>query len=178
MVERHVSIFPDLSNEMVLFRRETGPHGELSNWYPCNVWASIGGREYVYDSSEHLFMARKADHFGYSRSVARLQRKGLTAGECKAIGRGVVGFTARGWDAVKPKVMFEVVLAKFEQNRELAELLIGTGEKVIVEASPHDGVWGTRMNAADILSGKEWNGENLLGVVKGAPVCTSLVTSY
>ena len=75
MIERHEPSFPDLSNEMVLFWRETGPHGELSNWYPCSVWASIGGREYVYDSSEHLLMARKAAHFGDSRSVARLQKK-------------------------------------------------------------------------------------------------------
>ena len=85
--------------------------------------------------------------------------------ECKAIGRSVVGFTAVGWDAVKQRVMFEVVLAKFEQNEELADLLIGTGEKILVEASPYDDVWGAGMSALEILSGKEWDGENLLGVV-------------
>ena len=76
-----------------------------------------------------------------------------------------MGFTAVGWDAVKQRVMFEVVLAKFEQNEELADLLIGTGEKILVEASPYDDVWGAGMSALEILSGKEWDGENLLGVV-------------
>ena len=140
---------------MVLFWRETGPYGELSNWHRCNVRFSINGQEYVYGSSEHLFMARKAAHFGDFRSVAMLQREGLMARECKAIGRGVVGFTAVGWNAVKQKVMFEVVLAKFEQNEELADLLIGTGEKIIVEASPYNDVWGSGMSAVEILSGKE-----------------------
>ena len=58
-----------------------------------------------------------------------------------------------------------MVLAKFEQNEELADLLIGTGEKILVEASPYDDVWGAGMSALEILSGKEWDGENLLGVV-------------
>ena len=73
-IGRRDSRSPKAPKEMVLFWRETGPYGELSNWHRCNVRSSINGQEYVYGSSEHLFVARKAAHFGDFRSVAMLQR--------------------------------------------------------------------------------------------------------
>ena len=111
-------------------------------------------------------MACKAAHFGDLGSVRKLQEEGLSAKACKEIGRRVEGFTVKEWDAAKRNVMFEVVLAKFTQNKGLAELLIRTGERRIVEASPFDYVWGAGMKEEEIRAGGEWIGcENLLGIV-------------
>ena len=72
-IGRRDSRSPKAPKEMVLFWRETGPYGELSNWHRCNVRSSINGQEHVYGSSEQLFMARKAAHFGDFRSVVLIK---------------------------------------------------------------------------------------------------------
>ena len=55
--------------------------------------------------------------------------------------------------------------AKFSQNPEFYEYLKGTGDKIIVEASPYDNRWGIGMaaNHQDIEDPTKWRGENLLG---------------
>ena len=56
-------------------------------------------------------------------------------------------------------------MAKFGQHQQLREFLIGTGSRVIVEASPRDLVWGIGLAAADERAGspEHWPGLNLLG---------------
>jgi hypothetical protein len=54
---------------------------------------------------------------------------------------------------------------KFEQNNKLSEFLLGTNDRIIVEASPYDAIWGIGMLATDENSENpvKWKGENLLG---------------
>jgi ribA/ribD-fused uncharacterized protein len=56
-------------------------------------------------------------------------------------------------------------LAKFSQNPRLAAYLADTGDKVLVEASPLDRVWGIGLSAAHPDAGNpcRWRGLNLLG---------------
>jgi hypothetical protein len=67
------------------------------------------------------------------------------------------------------KKKFEAVIkgniAKFSQNEKLKEFLLNTQEKILVEASPYDKIWGIGMdeNDKDILDPSKWKGENLLG---------------
>ena len=60
----------------MLFWKETGKFGELSNWYACDIRCSILGQVHVYESGEQLFMARKAASFGDLKAVEKLQEKG------------------------------------------------------------------------------------------------------
>ena len=55
--------------------------------------------------------------------------------------------------------------AKFAQNPDLEEWLIGTGDVVLVEASPVDTIWGIGLAADDkrALDPRTWRGLNLLG---------------
>ena len=48
---------------------------------------------------------------------------------------------------------------------ELLAFLLGTGDALLVEASPHDGIWGVRLGIGDpgIDNPNCWRGENLLG---------------
>ena len=63
--------------------------------------------------------------------------------------------------------------AKFSQNPDLKAKLVATGEKVLVEASPNDKIWGIglRPNDPNVQDPTLWKGENLLGkclmVVRG-----------
>ena len=54
---------------------------------------------------------------------------------------------------------------KFGQDSKLAEFLIGTANKTLVEASPCDRIWGIGLaeDAEGIEDETNWKGENLLG---------------
>jgi ribA/ribD-fused uncharacterized protein len=58
-------------------------------------------------------------------------------------------------------------MARFTQSAKCRELLLATGDKILVEASPYDKVWGVGLAASDtdILDETKWKGENLLGKV-------------
>lgn len=60
------------------------------------------------------------------------------------------------WDVVKDEIMYKAVNVKFSQNSFLKNLLIDTGDCVIVEASPKDAYWGY---------GKDKKGLNMLGKI-------------
>ena len=51
------------------------------------------------------------------------------------------------------------------QNDELRNFLLSTGDKVLVEASPSDRIWGIGLgkNNPDALDPTKWRGQNLLG---------------
>ena len=60
----------------------------------------------------------------------------------------------RDWESVKEQIMRDAVLAKFSQHPELTELLLSTGDAVIVEHTENDDYWG---------DGGDGKGKNRLG---------------
>jgi ribA/ribD-fused uncharacterized protein len=50
--------------------------------------------------------------------------------------------------------MFEALLAKFTQHKDLAHLLENTGKDILVENNPYDAFWG---------NGHDGRGRNTLG---------------
>lgn len=64
---------------------------------------------------------------------------------------------------------FELVVAgnvaKFGQDAALRDFLLGTENRVLVEASPRDRVWGIGLGAANekATDPGQWRGLNLLG---------------
>jgi ribA/ribD-fused uncharacterized protein len=56
---------------------------------------------------------------------------------------------------------------KFSQHESLKNYLLQTGDKIIVEASPFDKIWGIGMakNNIHAMNPFEWKGDNLLGFV-------------
>jgi ribA/ribD-fused uncharacterized protein len=54
-------------------------------------------------------------------------------------------------------------LAKFTQNPGLQKMLLDTGNKVLVEASPYDTICGIGLSEEDARNGVTWRGQNLLG---------------
>ena len=62
-------------------------------------------------------------------------------------------------------IIFVNFLYQFSQNEHLKEKLFSTYPKKLVEASPHDQIWGIGLHADDprALNESEWRGTNLLG---------------
>ena len=85
----------------------------------------------------------------------------------RGIGRKIKGFNQDVWDKHKYDIVYKGNYAKFSQNEALRSFLEHTEDKVLVEASPFDEIWGIKMSMdnLDINNPEKWNGQNLLGFV-------------
>ena len=134
--------------------------GCLSQWWPAAFTVDV----LVYPSAEHFMMAAKALLFGDADMAARI-REAPHPGAAKKLGRQVRGFQEERWAAHRFDLVVAGNLAKFGQHPDLREFLRGTGERVLVEASPQDRIWGIGLAADDerATSPYQWRGLNLLG---------------
>ena len=118
----------------------------------------------VYKTAEHWMMAEKARLF--DNEDIRLEiLKTSHPNEVKKLGRKVLGFNAAKWDAHKYGIVKQGNYHKFSQHLDLKEFLLNTGDRIIVESSPLDTVWGNGLSQDDTESQNPhlWKGENLLG---------------
>lgn len=90
-----------------------------------------------------------------------LLTSGLAA--VKSLGRKVSNFDDDIWNRERVRIVLEGNLHKFKQNPELKEILLGTREKVLVEASPRDRIWGIGYGEKNAMNKKDQWGLNLLG---------------
>lgn len=134
--------------------------GCLSQWWPAEF--TVDGVRFR--SAEHYMMWRKATLFGDTAMAARILAAGHPR-DAKMLGRGVEGFDDRKWEAERFEIVVAGSVAKFGQSDELREWLVGTGDRVLVEASPADRVWGIGLAASDERASDpaRWRGLNLLG---------------
>lgn len=132
----------------------------LSQWWhsPFTI------RGIAYRTAEHWMMAEKARLF---RNDALRQRiiGCHSPGEAKALGRMVENFDEEIWTMNRQAIVLEGSIQKFSQNPELGTFLLHTGDRVLVEASPVDLIWGIGRTADDPRASDptKWNGLNLLG---------------
>ena len=66
------------------------------------------------------------------------------ASKQKALGRMVKGFDNKIWNAKREKIVEDGNWWKFTQPKEsdLRKMLLETGDRLLVEASPYDRIWG------------------------------------
>lgn len=147
--------------------------GWASQWYlsPFTVKVKLeeeGEEEEVtFSSAEHWMMTQKAllfDDYGKAREILNVE--GVSSSDMahvKALGRQVSGFDEGKWVAARQDIVVQGNMHKFEQNAELRDKLIKTGDKKIVEASPRDRIWGIGFGEKNALNERERWGLNLLG---------------
>ncbi len=138
--------------------------GYLGNFEDCLIMYD----GHVFTSSEQLFMYFKASYFEDEEIVDKIL-KSTTPKEAKKLGRKVRGFDEEKWSKMKRLFMKTAVYNKFKQNTPLTCKLLHPDlrNKIFVEASPYDKIWGIGVgwNDPDLLT-KEW-GQNLLGEIIG-----------
>ena len=88
-----------------------------------------------------------------------------TPGEAKALGRKVTNFNNEVWNERRMEIVIEGNLLKFSQNPDLKTFLLNTKNRVLVEASPVDEIWGVGLSrdSDKIHDPNTWRGLNLLG---------------
>lgn len=134
--------------------------GCLSQWWP----APFVLNDCSFRTAEHYMMWRKAMLFGDEQTADRILAVSHPK-QAKDLGRGIADFDESRWAQHRYDIVVAGNLAKFGQHADLRAFLLGTGERVLVEASPLDAVWGIGLAADDPRAEDPaaWPGDNLLG---------------
>ena len=149
------------TDKMVLFWRTDDIY---SNWHPSLF---LDMHQVQYSNAEQYMMAAKARLFGdYETEREILAVKGSNPSRMKSLGRKVRNFNERTWVEHRDQIMFDACLLKFGQNAHLRAQLMATGDRILVEASPVDFIWGIGLEENDPRAEDEtqWKGLNLLGI--------------
>lgn len=134
------------------YRANEKPYGPFSNLYR----RAIEFEGVVYPTSEHAYQAGKALKPAVRDWILAAPTPALAAMAAHGLYTWDI---VPNWSEIKFDRMRRVLKAKFEQHADLAELLLSTGSKRLVEA-------GTVNNAVNRLWGEvEGVGKNMLGVM-------------
>ena len=137
----------------------TGPW-VFSQWFPTPF--EVEGDHYP--TAEHFMMAEKARLFG-DRAIREQILLAPSPAQAKALGRQASGFDQKTWTDQRFDIVTRGSIAKFSSSPALRDYLLSTENRVLVEASPRDLIWGIGLGAQNpkALNPGLWRGLNLLG---------------
>ncbi|MGB7341944.1 MAG: NADAR family protein [Phototrophicaceae bacterium] len=130
------------------FYTVSGDYGEFSNFSRHGFM--LDG--YYWKTSEHYFQAMKFEDTPHYHQV----REARNPKDAAKLGRRRDFPLRKDWEAIKDDVMRRAVQQKFETHADLAQLLLSTGDQLIVENAPSDYYWGC---------GQDGSGKNRLGII-------------
>lgn len=146
--------------KVVCFHNPNEENGYLSNWYYSNF--IVDNVHFI--SMEQYFMYKKALLFGDLEMGLEILQT-VDSSVIKQLGREIKGFDSDVWDAQKENIIYEGLYAKFSQNEDLKNLLLGTKNALLAECAVKDKIWGIGLSMRDPnrLNPSKWRGQNLLG---------------
>ncbi|CAH0045421.1 unnamed protein product [Clonostachys solani] len=182
---RHSRVDSDSSpkgDDPLFFYMPNAKWGEFCQWFPCTFTVSKGeiaailrgndgisigeagggGGVITFNCAEQFMMYCKASCFHDFASQTRILAT-ASSKEQKAFGKTIQGFDDEIWDRVKSNVVLAGNIAKFSQNRHLKNVLVGTGDRLLVEAASKDRVWGIGYTEKHAMNFRQHWGENRLG---------------
>jgi N-glycosidase YbiA len=146
--------------KVIYFYSSNREYFEFSNFSEHPI--VINGKEYP--TNEHYFQSMKflptemvfLKEYNVYIPYQEIIRYAKTPKEAKRLGSNRNFKIHPNWDTMRIEVMRECVRAKFQQHPSLRELLLSTGDAILVEDSPTDYFWGC---------GKNRTGKNMLGKI-------------
>lgn len=137
----------NMTDDIQFYREFEVPYGCFSNFFESPV--AIGN--ITWPTTEHYFQAMKFEHV--PKLFTDIQKASSPA-LAKKLG-GTRTFPMRtDWESIKNDVMYNAVLAKFTQHKNLQQILLQTGNKKLIEHTGRDKYWG---------DGGDGSGLNMLG---------------
>ena len=116
----------------------------LSNFYH----SPVKYRNLIYLNAEAAFQAQKE-----SCEKDKKQYTRMNPAQAKLVGRNCN--LREDWEEIKEQTMYEIVKAKFTQNKALARLLLATGDAYLEEGNWwHDTTWGVCNGVGENKLGK------------------------
>ncbi len=135
---------------------------------PYSQWETheIEFNSMTFNCNEQMMMYCKALVCGDKEMAAKIMLE-IWPNEQKKLGKLVKGFSEEIWNFdTSMAVVYTANFCKFDQHEDLYEYLINDPGKEIVEASPHDRIWGIGLSAdrPQAWNRNSWRGENRLGI--------------
>lgn len=145
---------------IICFHNSDEENGYLSNWYLSPF--TIDGKHF--SSAEQFMMYSKAICFSDEAVAAQILATDNVA-EIKALGRQVSNYDEHIWNGIRQIVVYEGLMAKFSQNKDLKDKLKATGQAILAECAVRDLIWGVGLSMKDPrrFDKSKWRGKNLLG---------------
>jgi N-glycosidase YbiA len=129
------------------------PFYETSNFVFSNFSPhSIRVNGVLYPTVEHAYHAAKFD----DKNIKEEIRNTGSPLEALQLSKKYLSVKKQNWDEVKVNILYELIKEKAQQNEEVRDALIATGDEEIVEDNPHNDFWG---------NGKDGNGQNQMGKI-------------
>lgn len=134
-------------------------------------WYMSQDKDYLFEengvgfiTAEHYMMYYKALIFGDLETAGKIL-KTVHPRDVKRLGRLVKNYDDSVWNEKRFDVVVNGNILKFSQNPELLEDSKKCKDKIFVEASPEDTIWGIGLHYDDdrVLDETFWQGQNLLG---------------
>lgn len=143
----------DIDNRIDRFR---GEYAFLSNFYGCKIIIPTNDGQLTFWNAEAAFQAMKTTDVKERMKFCDIKNPV----KVKGLGRKVK--LRKDWDVIRVSVMEYIVMEKFYQNGDLAQKLLDTGTKQLIEGNNHnDRFWG--MIPVPVGNTDVWVGENHLG---------------
>src|SRR5580704_13116722 len=92
----------------------------------------------MWATSEHYFQSQKFAGTEREQEVRFAKSPSVAA----RLGRSREHSLRPDWESAKDTIMREAVLAKFTQHSDLRQILLDTGDAVLVEHTANDAYWG------------------------------------
>lgn len=150
------------TNNVIGFYAPEKENGYLSNRFPS--YFEYAGMSY--SSMEQFMTAQKAIVFGdyemYNEILLEHDPE-----EIDALGAEILNYDDIVWGKLYRPMLLRGLRAKFQQNPELLEKLLSTGNALLAACDPEEHVLGIGMSADNpsVQNIRKWNGENRLGAV-------------
>ncbi|NGF77154.1 NADAR family protein [Fluviicola sp. SGL-29] len=142
---------------VITFAKTDGHFGALSNMAPgFNLFIN----EVNIQSSEILYQACRFPLFpNIQEEIIRTQNPM----DAKKISRQYIQYSRQDWETVKFKIMKWCIEVKLVQNFDkFSKIILSTDNKMIVEYSKKDAVWGAILRDKTVLVGKNALGRLLM----------------
>lgn len=141
------SIFPDADGEVIYFSRsdvnqELGTFSKHAFELEGKTWPSV----------EHYFQAMKFEGEEHEETIRQAAHPRLA----RKLGRRRFKKMRKDWKQIKATVMTRGLYIKCRSYPHIAEVLLNTGERKLVENSQYDYFWGC---------GRDRRGKNMYGQV-------------
>jgi len=150
----------DALDYVFFWKPGTAPRDCLGQWQP-SVFKECHMK---YNCAEQYMMAKKAQVFE-DKEMEESIMEATSPKTMKALGQKVRNFDDSTWNKLKYSIVLNGNYHKFAQNKEMRDFLLSTGDKILVEASPFDKIWGIGLDESSEMATapKNWRGLNLLG---------------
>lgn len=134
--------------------------GCLSQWHKSHFFSVTNH----YCCMEQFMMFQKAKLFDDQEMMQQILSCNKP-NKIKGLGQKVRNFDEIVWSKAKYAIVLNGNYQKFSQNPHLKKFLLQTNDKILVEASPYDAIWGIKMDESDANAHNplKWRGQNLLG---------------